>query len=286
MIADAGLSGDYHVVAQYRAARNARLGYDQTTPANHHIVPDLHEIIDLRPGPDPGAADGGPIHGGVCADLHAVGDLHDARLGHLEPRRAVPGVTEPVAPDHDPRVENDPVADAAAVLHRHVWMEYTIPAYLRSGADGHAGHEHRPLPDPGVRAHVAMRIDGNFRADDGRGIDGGQGADGGVMRRRGIEQTVDPGERAVGIVDPQQVQGAACRLVGHDHRAGPAGSEEPPVPRMADKGYVSRTRLLDGRHPQYGRVRVADHPSADQLGEVRERFAWARHLFLSAGLFW
>ena len=166
-------------------------------------------------------------------------------------------------------------------------MEHAALAYLRSVADGHPGHKHRPFPDPGVPAHVAMRIDGDFRADDGRGIDGGQGADGGVVRRRRIEQPVDPGERAVGLVDPQEIQGgAACRLVGHDHRAGLAGSEEPPVPRMADKGDVSRTRLLDGRNPLDGHVRVTDHPSAHQLGEVRERFAWARHLFLSTGSFW
>ena len=77
-----------------------------------------------------------------------------------------------------------------------------------------------------------------------------------------------------GVVDPEEVQAApALGLVGHDDRAGVAGSQVPPVPRVGEEGDVSRTRVLDGRHPLDGHVRVADHPSADQLGEVRERFA-------------
>ena len=187
---------------------------------------------------------------------------------------AVTDVSEPVASYHDSRVQYDPVTDPATIRHRHVGMEHATLAELRPRSDGDAGHEYRSLSDPGVLPHVAMRIESRIRSDDGRRIDHGQGADTGRMYHRGIEQPVDAGKRAVGVVDSKGIQGGRDRrLVGRDHRAGLAGGQVPPVPRVSEKGDVSRTGVFDGRHPFDGRVRVADHPSADQLGEVRERFA-------------
>ena len=54
---------------------------------------------------------------------------------------------------------------------------------------------------------------------------------------------------------------------------------------MGEEGDVSRTGILDGRHPFDGHVRVADDPSVDQPGEISKRFGGARHFLLSTLLF-
>ena len=237
-------------------------------------MPYLNEIIDLRVRAYAGAADGGPINGGVGADLHVVADLHDPGLRHLEAPWTVARVAEAIAADDHARVKNDAVADPATLRHRHVGMQHATTAEPRSRSNGHARHEHGPLSDPGVLSHVAVRIEACVRLNDGGWIDGGQGADARRVYGRGIEQRVDLRESPVGIIDAKKVQrGVRAQVVGHDDRAGLAGGQMGPVARVGQESDVPRAGVLDGRHPLDGHVRVTDHPSSDELGEVRERFA-------------
>jgi hypothetical protein len=47
-----GLPSDLDKIFEHRRPRNANLGYNDATPADDHVVADLHKIIETRTGAD------------------------------------------------------------------------------------------------------------------------------------------------------------------------------------------------------------------------------------------
>ena len=88
--------------ADAAGARDARLGDDDRVRADHGIMADLHEVVDLRPAADHGLAERRAVDGGVGADLHVVLDDDPAHLGDLAVRLAVEHVAEAVGAEHAP----------------------------------------------------------------------------------------------------------------------------------------------------------------------------------------
>src|SRR5690606_40477660 len=132
-------------------------------PADLPVVPELHQVIDLRSVPDNGVADGAPVNGGVGADLdvltdHTAADLRDPPVPPLPPDEAEPGFADPrptvddgAVADHDPIVERcvgvdrDTVADAAVLADDRVGADLARPND-RTAAD------HRERTDRSLRA--------------------------------------------------------------------------------------------------------------------------------------
>ena len=61
---DPDLPGQSHVVPQLGAARDAGLRNEDTMLPNHHVVSDLHQIVDLGAFLDPRAAKARSVDGG------------------------------------------------------------------------------------------------------------------------------------------------------------------------------------------------------------------------------
>ncbi len=55
--------------------------------ADHHVVPDLHQTVDLGALPDAGRTNGPGIHARVRADLDIVGDLDPTQRVYPVPAR-------------------------------------------------------------------------------------------------------------------------------------------------------------------------------------------------------
>jgi hypothetical protein len=49
MVCESCLPGEHHIVFHHRASSYSHLGHDYTPLPNPHVVPDLYEIVDLRP---------------------------------------------------------------------------------------------------------------------------------------------------------------------------------------------------------------------------------------------
>src|SRR5207237_8559676 len=92
-------------------SRNSGLRQDETIPADRAIVPDLNQIIDLRPLPDHGIADGAAIDRRIGADLDGV--LYDDASGlrNLDGPCLVGQKSKSVLTDPAPRMDDDAVAD-------------------------------------------------------------------------------------------------------------------------------------------------------------------------------
>ena len=97
--------------------------------ADDDVVSDLHEVVDLGAGADPGPSEAGAIHATVRADLDVVVDLDDPDLLDLFVAAFDEFEAEPVGADDDSAVEDDAVrrsgngagprrADAAGIPRR------------------------------------------------------------------------------------------------------------------------------------------------------------------------
>src|SRR5204863_736600 len=65
---DADLATEHRAVLQVCRASNASLRRDETQATNAHVVRDLHEVVDLRAGPDDRVVDAAAIDGTPRAD--------------------------------------------------------------------------------------------------------------------------------------------------------------------------------------------------------------------------
>ena len=68
-------------------------------PSNHHVVPDLHEIINFRALADHGIAQGAPVDGGIGADFDPILNDDAADLRHFQVARLAHGEAEAVLAD-------------------------------------------------------------------------------------------------------------------------------------------------------------------------------------------
>src|SRR3546814_20741698 len=81
-------------VLQDRAAGDTRLCHQHAAAPDAHVVPDLYQIINLRPRADAGIGPGPAVDGGVGADLDAVASADAAELRHVDEALGVPREAE------------------------------------------------------------------------------------------------------------------------------------------------------------------------------------------------
>src|SRR5436190_20993825 len=111
VIGDADLAAQHRIVPNRHAAGDAALRDQDAVPADHTVVADLHEVIDLGPLADHGVAAAAAVDRGVDADLDVV--LHDdaAELRHLDVAVRARLIAEAVVSDVAAGVDDDGVAD-------------------------------------------------------------------------------------------------------------------------------------------------------------------------------
>src|SRR6185437_7331513 len=166
------LRGDDDVIAEPRAAGNARLGNQHATASYPHVVPDLHQIINHRAGADHRIGSGAAVDRGVGADLHVILDDDAAELRHFDEALGIHGKAEAVLAQAHARVEPDAradeaVADADIGADAHVVAQHAARAYHGVGADMAAPADLGPGADHG------MRLDRRAVAQSRRWINGG-----------------------------------------------------------------------------------------------------------------
>src|SRR6185436_6255343 len=157
----AGLGAHHHVVAQLRRASDAALGNDDAVPADHHVVGDLHEVVDLGALADHRVRQRAAVDGRIGADLHIVTDHDAADLRHLQaPFGAAHGKAEAVLADARASVDDDTVAD-------HGMGE------AGAGADVAIAAQHRTVADDGACGDYGAAPDHGLAADHRAGLDSG-----------------------------------------------------------------------------------------------------------------
>ena len=119
---------------------------DHAVPADHDVVPDLHEIINFGAFADDRILKSPPVDRGVGADLDIVLDDDPADLRHLEVAPRAHGEAEPVLADPHARVHDDPVADQG-MRQRRERADVAVAADGDPVADHRARRDARAAPD-------------------------------------------------------------------------------------------------------------------------------------------
>src|SRR5260370_732655 len=159
------LAREEHVVLDVGAARDARLPRDQAARAYPTVVPDLHQVVDLRPRTDHGVVHTAAVDRGVRANLHVVADDAAAHLGNLARRlpvlaghvaetvRAEPhaGVQDHAPPHDGPAVADHLGKQLRVVAQLHAVAQHGARADAHVAAEPHAPSGGAPAPTPPAR---------------------------------------------------------------------------------------------------------------------------------------
>jgi hypothetical protein len=89
-------------------------------PADHNVVRDLNEIVDLDPFLNPGSSEPGAIDSRVRAYLDIVIDLDNPELRDFFVAFLHQFETETVRPDHGAAVDNYTRTDSRSLTNRRV----------------------------------------------------------------------------------------------------------------------------------------------------------------------
>src|SRR5579875_656162 len=206
-------AADAHAVADDRRSGQTAEGCERATLPDAAVMPDLDEIVDLRPVL-------GAIDARIRADLDVVAHFDIADLRDL-PKRAVDAdVTEAVASDDRARLQDDALSKDTAVEHHRAGME------RRVFADNGFGTDDGTRVQDAARADARSRTDDDERTDDDVGTDLGARVDDrariavGAARPRRLETLQQFRQRDPGRLDDDQglrrLDAAGTPFVGED----------------------------------------------------------------------
>ena len=132
---------------------------DAVVVADHHVVRDLHQVVDLRALAHDGGPERSPINGHVRAKLHIIADDDIADLRHLAMDGAVLHIAKAVRADDRAGVDAHPLADLRVRVERDIREQHDPVA--QQAVVGHevAAMQRRAGPDPDAFADDAVRPD-------------------------------------------------------------------------------------------------------------------------------
>src|SRR2546427_5558517 len=257
LIRDARLTGDDHVILHPHAAGDPRLGHDQASRANPHVVRDVDQVIDLRPRSDHRIVHAAAIDAGVGPDLDVIPDEAATHVRNLPVLLAVLAgdIAEAVAPQHRAPVHDHAFAERRPGIERDARIQ------LRVVADRHAVAQHAARADATVAAELHFPPEDGMRPDRDRFLPGRPVADDRCRMDAGfpdglwIQHGKHDQQRRIRIGDDDARLGTAIRRFQrrrdqHDRRAG--ALKVGCVPGRGKKRQIAGTRALERRDPGDG----------------------------------
>ena len=139
----------------------------------------LYEVVEFNAFAHVGAAHGRTVDTGIGADFNIVLDCHDADLWTLVVAVGfcIGGKAEAVGPDYRTGMENDVVANLAAVIDAGVGIDDAVTAQLCPVHDGCVGINLATVAQLHAVADIGECADIDFLADGGLGRDEGERVD-------------------------------------------------------------------------------------------------------------
>ena len=240
--------------------------------ANHDVVADLHEIVDLRALADHGVAVRAPIDRHPGADLDVVLNDDAADLRHFEMPPRPEGEPEAVLADMRAGVNDHPVADqrrgdrrrgadGAVAPDAHLRTDHRIGADDRAGADLRATADHGAGVDDDACFEPRRRVNERHRGNPGLAEDRTR------LDGAWVEFRHHHGHRAVRLVGDERgaTYGRSARVAWRDkRRAGPRALQRHEVPGVVEERQIAGARLIEGGD-------IADQAAG--LGVLSERRA-------------
>src|SRR5208282_6796139 len=108
---------------------------DDTVLANHAVVANLHQVVDLGALADPCPAEPPAVDRRVRADLDVIPDLHVAHLGNLLVGAVHLLVTKTVRAQHHTRMQDHAVPDNRPLAKADIRVKPAIGSHVALVAD-------------------------------------------------------------------------------------------------------------------------------------------------------
>ena len=163
MIDDPDLTAKHDIPADACASSDTGLRGDDRIIADHHVVRDLHQIIDFDSPTNKGSAQGCAIDRCVGPYFHIISYFHDSDLRNFNPLITLFRVAKPIAADYDPGVQYDAVANSTTVTDNDIRVQNTILPHLNPLSQKHTWKKNTPGADPCALAHKDKRKHCNRR---------------------------------------------------------------------------------------------------------------------------
>src|SRR5262249_33691177 len=152
------LSSHDHEVPEFRRPGDADVADDHAMPADHHVVPDLHEIINFGAVADDRILKSAPVHAAIGADFDVAADDHPTDLWHLEVALGAKGKPEAVLADPHAGVQDHTVADQS-VCKRCTGADIALPTHDDAIANERSRGNERAAADARLAANHGAGLD-------------------------------------------------------------------------------------------------------------------------------
>lgn len=143
-------------------------------PANHHIMSNLHKIINLGPFLDPSPTKTRPVDRRVRANLHVVVNLYNTRLGYLYVSTCHEFEAKTVTTDDRSTVDDDPVTNQTSGPQRDACRQLAIATDPRAMSDVTVGTNDRVRTDLRARFDHHKWLNGDILPQDNSWGDNGR----------------------------------------------------------------------------------------------------------------
>jgi hypothetical protein len=134
------LARQNHIFANRRRPGQPHLGAQQRIRAHRRAVPNLHQVVDLRPGLDPALANRRAVDAGVGLDLNIVFKNGPARLQNFVPAPVGLACEAEAIGSHNCSVlQNNVIAQVAVLADNRVRVSKQIVPRSRIGIKEYTG---------------------------------------------------------------------------------------------------------------------------------------------------
>ena len=270
--ANAGLARENHPVPDASAAGHPDARHEQAQAADAHVVPYLHEIVDLRPVPDPRVVDAPAIDRRVRADLDVVPNNAAAHLRKLHVRALSKHVPKAIAADAHAAMQCAPRTDDTVRVHGDMRKEAALRSNRAARFDNAMRTDPRARPNLHVFADHRIRVHSHavtqtrrWRHNRGRMHAGHHGV---RLKMQGNDRE----QRVVRVRDHHSCRTRAgmVRKVGrHDDNAGARRGELRAVLRRCEKTHIVAFRAVERCHAAHARAGRTNHATAHRAGNAR-----------------
>ncbi len=268
VIHNANLTRDNDVIACAARPGDAHLADQQIVFANPTVVSDLHQVIDLRSGPNSCRLKRAAIHGRAGPDFDIIADLDMPELRDLGVLALMGPVAEAIGADHGVGVNNDAVAHERVVIEhgmrikRHVITQPAATAHDGPAMQSATGANDGPRTDHGERMNAGVRTDLRGGMHTGERIDSVNGWLGPTLK---VLDNGDEGGQRIGHANKGFTRGGRGGR-RHDH-GGPTVGQ---VTGVFDKGDVALGGLAERMGTMNNRIGTPNDFPLDERRELSD----------------
>lgn len=274
-----GQMAQYMTCPSYRAMRPNRRASRDSGAASHggmladsHIVGNLHQVIKLDAVFQHSVLQCAPVNAGVGADFNIIADPHRTELLDLDPSASMRRKAETVSANDRARMNDAALAHPAAISHRDTRRQAAVGANHRLLSYHAMLRNARTLANCRACGNAGKRANGNTCCQRGTGVNMGLGMNVRCRLRKVMPfpELRNQREAVIRILRDDARAAAHGNLAGirRNHHTGRNRLRKPAQElRLAEETQVMWPGRIQGGQPFYQQIRIAMQLDIDRTSQ-------------------